>query len=217
MRRPPTRITYPRRSGRSVGDSVDHVVALRDALHVLASAVDLEEGLGGLLTDLRRASPSALGLEVLTVVAGQDVRLGRFLPGVDPDDVVTSLQVPLEHDPVGEDPATGPARVVFYAGRSGAFVDLAADLAFAENLPAGRLELDGQRPVSTVSGTRGLDRVAIVQEAVGVLIVQGLEPAAAYERPVADAHAASVPIVDHAAAVIAEAVRAAAYRRGSTE
>ena len=145
---------------------MDEVVALRDALHQLAAAADLEGGLSSLLADLRKASPSSVGLEVTTVVAGQDVRVAHFLPGVRASDVATSLQVPLRADPQGTS-LSGPVRVTFYATRPGAFVDLAADLAHAQGLPLDRLELGETRPASTAAGVRGLERVSVIHRAVG--------------------------------------------------
>lgn len=184
---------------------MEAVVALTDALHRLGSAADLDDALDMLLVLLRQASPSTVGLEVLAVVGEQDVRLGRFVPGVRPSDVVTSLVVPLVPDPLGD----GGTRVVFYAARAGALVDLAADLAYAQGPRAEGLELDGHRPASTASGAQGLGRVAVVERAVGVLIAGGLEPGRAYARLVADARAAATPLAEHAEAVVAEAVRAA--------
>jgi hypothetical protein len=192
---------------------VDEVVALREALHQLATAADLEGGLASLLADLRQASPSAVGLEVTTVVAGQDVRVAHFLPGVRTSDVVSSLQVPLREETGGAS-ASGPVRVTFYATRPGAFVDLAADLAHAQGLPLDRLELDEARPASTAAGVRGLERVSVIHRAVGVLIAQGVHPDDAQARLAADAAAAAVPLVDHARAVILAAVRAAEARTG---
>lgn len=195
---------------------MDEVVALREALHQLATAADLEGGLAGLLTDLRKASPSSVGLEVTTVVAGQDVRVAHFLPGVSADDVVSSLQVPLGGDPRGTS-SSGPVRVTFYATRLGAFVDLAADLARAQGLPLDRLELGESRPTSTMAGVRGLERVSVVHRAVGVLIAQGVHPDDAQARLAADAEAAALPLVDHARAVILAAVEAADARGPSDD
>lgn len=187
---------------------MDEVVALRDALHQLATAADLEGGLANLLADLRKASRSSIGLEVSTVVAGQDVRVAHFLTGVRPSDVVSSLEVPLQADPRGTS-TNGPVRVIFYATRPGAFVDLAADLAHAQGLPLDRLELGDTRPVSTAAGVRGLERVSVIHRAVGVLIAQGVPPEEAQRQLDADAEAAAVPLVEHARTVILAAVEAA--------
>jgi len=192
---------------------VDEVVALRDALHQLAAAADLEGGLASLLADLRKASPSSVGLEVTTVVAGQDVRVAHFLPGIRATDVASSLQVPLRAEPQGTS-LSGPVRVTFYATRPGAFVDLAADLAHAQGLPLDRLELGETRPASTTAGVRGLERVSVIHRAVGVLIAQGVHPDDAQARLAADAEAADLPLVDHARAVILAAVQAADARTG---
>lgn len=192
---------------------MDHVVALRDALQLLSSAADLDDRLTGLLADLRRASPSSLGLEVLTTVAGQHVRVARFLPGVRPHDVTTSLEIPFVDGATEQLQGSGPVRIIFYGGRPGAFVDLAADLAYAEGVPLDSLVLDGDQPASTASGVRGLERVSLVQRAVGVLIAQGVAPDEAYDRLVSEALARSTQLADHARAVVDQAVQAA-RRRG---
>ncbi len=201
---------------------MEPVVALGDALRVLGGASDLAGGLDDLLADLVRAAPSAVGLEVHAVVAGQDVRLGRFLEGVRPSEVMASLRVPLLPD--GDRPASGPAptSVTFYATGPGAFVDLGADLAFARGLALGGLELDGHRPTSTRPGVQGLERVADVHRAVGVLLARGISPEQAYDRLRDEARTRSVALADHARAVVAEAVRLAEGQpadstRGSTE
>ena len=188
---------------------MDDVDGLRDALHLLRSATDLDESLDDLLNGLRRASPSSLGLEVHALVAGQDVRFGRFLPGVRPGDVTASLRVPLLRAPEPPGPVTGDVQVTFYAGRAGAFVDLAADLAHAQGLDPDRLELDGHAPSSTGTGVRGLERVSVVHRAVGVLIAQGHDAHEAYDHLVAQARTRGVPLADHAQALVDAAVQAA--------
>lgn len=186
---------------------MEEVVALRDALDQLGGA-ELEGGLASLLADLRKASPSSVGLEVTTVVADQDVQVAHFLPGVRPTDVVSSLEVPLRTGP-HETPVSGPVRVTFYAARPGAFVDLAADLAHVQGAPLDRLELGERRPASTTAGIRGLERVSVIHRAVGVLIAHGVPPDAAQDQLAGAAAAAAVPLVDHARAVILAAVEAA--------
>jgi hypothetical protein len=132
----------------------------------------------------------------------------RFLPGVRPDDVTTSLRVPLRVDDGTGAVLVGPVRVTFYATRPGAFTDLAADLAHAQGLDPDRLELDRDRPPRTGSDMRGLERLSIIHRAVGVLIARGVDPEAAHAHLTADARAASEPLVDHARRVIEDAVRA---------
>lgn len=178
---------------------MEQATGLGDALHLLGSATDLDQSLSDLLSDLRRASPSTSGLEVHTVVAGQHVRLVRFLPGVRPEDVTTSLEVPLP----------SAVRVIFYGTRPGAFVDLAADLAHGLGLTLADLALDRHRPSSTLTGSRGLDRAAIVHQAVGVLIAQDHHPDEAYAELVARSLARGISLVDQAQAVVDAAVAAA--------
>ena len=135
-RRPVRATSHGVRAARSETAWTD-VVALGDALHLLGSATDLED-------DARRPAdrpPSGRRRRrrargAAPVVAGQDVRLVRFLPGVRADDVTTSLRGPARARPGRGTRRRGP-QVIFYGGRPGAFVDLAADLAHAQGLPAG--------------------------------------------------------------------------------
>ena len=101
--------------------------------------------------------------------------------------MATSLRVPLAL----LDPGFAAAsRVVFYAGTPGAFVDLAADLAFAfrgantperaeDSAPAIRLDEDTP-PRTRGFSLSGLKELSAIDRAVGVLIVQGHHPDHAY-------------------------------------
>jgi hypothetical protein len=90
------------------------------------------------------------------------------------------------------------SRVVFYASTSGAFVDLAADLAFvlgttssnaglAEDL-ASPIRLDADAPPSSRQfDLTGVAELATIDRAVGVLIGQGHHPDDAYQTLRSDA------------------------------
>jgi hypothetical protein len=111
-------------------------VLLRDLLQ-LSSSVGLDddaitEPLGTLMEDLRTAVPSFRGLRLTVADKGHPVSLTAFLPIHDGDSISTSLHVRFAALGSGFD---GESRVVFYATTPGAFVDLAADFAYALDTP----------------------------------------------------------------------------------
>jgi len=76
--------------------------------------------------------------------------------------------------------------VVFYAGRPGAFVDLAADTRFAYGLD-GDVVLDGHlahldRAARVHPGVNGSDETRVINQAIGVLIERGHLPGEAHEE-----------------------------------
>ena len=157
-----------------------------DADGLGASASALVETLSG-------AIPSFSGLDLRLRYAGHPVTLTAFAPptrGL----IATSLGWRWDGLPEAE-----PARLIFYAGRAGAFVDLAADLEYA--LAQGRrarsvdaaIELDCDLPPRTTeSGLTGLAELSLLNRACGVLIGRGVEPRAAMEALISQAGAAGL-------------------------
>ena len=94
--------------------------------------IDLQAVIAELAADVTAAVPSFLGLTMTLLLDGRPVTV----TAIDADLAVAagaSLQLPL-------DPLAGAApgsSVVFYAGRPGAFVDLAADTRYAYGLDIG--------------------------------------------------------------------------------
>ena len=134
---------------------------------------------------------------------------------------MTSLRVPLALMDSG---FAAESRVVFYASTAGAFVDLAADLAFALDTT---LEQTGVHRRSRVPdpldadpapGTRrfdlsGVAELATIDRAVGVLIDQGHHPDDAHEA--LRGHAARAGLEPHAwAARLLQRTRAHPARIG---
>lgn len=151
---------------------VAHLSELTDALD--DPGADLQAMLSVLLDDLTTAIPSFLGMTMIIRMNGDDhgaVTLS-LLPPESADAVGTSLLVPLD----AVDGAASDATVIFYAGRSGAFVDLAADTEFALRLD-GRLVLDqhfpGTAPVPPIPGLLGLAEASTINQAIGVLLDGG--------------------------------------------
>ena len=177
---------------------------LRDLLH-LSSSVELDEDelgarLAALVTALRAAVASYRGMYLTVVEGDQPVSLSAFHSTED-GAITTSLRLPFAALAPGFQVGS---RVVFYAARPGAFVDLAADLGHALHAPIifdgprPRLtespEGDGQHgdghrdgdmsivldadlpPATLVSRLTGLDDASTINRAVGMLIDQGHHP-----------------------------------------
>lgn len=165
---------------------------LSSHLDVLAQSIGfgddsaIRDAMTALAADLRTAVASYLGLRLTLVLDGWPVTLTAFgdIDGVRP---TTSLRIDLSSMGPGFDPES---RIVLYAGRPGAFVDLAADLAFQQRHRAGvgaETAADGSRnghqptialdadlpPASVISGLSGLTEYVMINQAVGVLIDRG--------------------------------------------
>jgi hypothetical protein len=171
--------------------------------------VDLQGRLRTLTEDAVVAVRSFLGLSVTLTIEGQDVTLTSMSGLVELSDVRSSLRVPLQ--------AVSPdlsGHVVFYAGRTGAFLQLAADLRArlageqaAVELVEGPLDTptgsSGQRPLthgspvtvaSVVSGITGAAEMSSVNRAVGLLVGRGYTPEDARAHLVEQATGAALPL-----------------------
>jgi hypothetical protein len=133
---------------------------------------DLEALLQALSADTRQAVDSYLGLTMTLVIDGYPITLTT----VEPVEVATSLRLPLSA--LGDTGLRGA--LVFYAGKPGAFVDLAADLSFALGLGPEVVTFDEDltpiSPPAGLTGLIGLDEMSQVNQAIGVLIERGHLP-----------------------------------------
>jgi hypothetical protein len=149
----------------------------------------LTDSLTALAVDAQTAVSSYLGLRLTLFLDGWPVTLTAFgdIDGACP---VTSLRLALSSMGRGFDPGS---RVVLYAKTPGAFVDLAADVAYLQRVrgledagnaadgsgdghqPAVALDAD-LPPDSVISGLSGLGEYKIINQAVGVLIERGHSP-----------------------------------------
>ena len=147
--------------------------ALTSHVHDLSMSVTEDaapDTLGALAADLERAVPSYLGLQLVLYDSGHEVTLTAFDPTSTPDLIATSLQVTLSA--LGVPGAEPSSSITLYAATPGAFVDLAADIAYAANLNH-ELVLDqhlATRPVSGITGTR---KLSVINIAIGILIDHG--------------------------------------------
>lgn len=135
--------------------------------------VDLVDCLARTVRAARAAVQSYIGLTVTTGPAETDVSFTVLADGATRADVRTSLCVPFRPASNG-----GPApAVIFFASTPGAFVDLAADIAWLTGRAPAELALDEH--VQLPDGLDGAGTVAArsaVDQAVGVLLAQGLTP-----------------------------------------
>jgi hypothetical protein len=142
--------------------------------------VDLQGVVAALVTDVTAAVSSFLGLTMTLLLDGRPITVTTIdtdLAGA----VGASLRLPLE-------PLAGAAPgsfVVFYAGRPGAFVDLAADTRYAYGLD-GDVVLDGHQAAGPRAGIHpvgiGPDEMTMINQAIGVLIARGYLPAEAHDE-----------------------------------
>ena len=154
---------------------VVHLADLSEALE--DSGTDLQAVLAVLIDDLRSAVPSFLGLRMTITQqrTGADGLTLNFLPPALADQVIATLMMPLNALGVSSPGST----VIFYAARSGAFVDLAADARFAYQLD-GQVVLDGHLPSpdnpAIPSGIFGFAEASSIDQAIGILIARGQTP-----------------------------------------
>ncbi|TGD84950.1 hypothetical protein BayCH28_23865 [Mycolicibacterium sp. CH28] len=139
---------------------------------------DIAVSLLRLAADTKAAVPSYLGLSVS--VSGTDplFTFTDLADGASTGTIATSLRLMLPG--VGDGAAPSVVALTFYAGLPGAFVDLAADLAWLTALPPSDFVLDQNTTTPTDSrcGTR-VATASVVNQAVGVLIGRGFSPAQA--------------------------------------
>jgi hypothetical protein len=154
-------------------------VELSDA--VAADLAALTGALGdpgvGLVEQIQRlgescalAVQSYLGFSITIVVDGVPVSLSVLEDFLDPSEILTSVRLPL--GAMGE-PAAG-IQLILYAGTAGAFVDLAADFAFALGVGGDAVQLDRHlTPPDPALGAIGLATLARQNQAIGVLLERG--------------------------------------------
>jgi hypothetical protein len=154
--------------------------ALAAELEILTATLD-EPGADIAHSVRQLALNAAAGV---TTYLGLSVLMGRSEPpfgftaladGVAADDIGTSLWVELPG--VGDGWGRLTVAVTLYAGSPGAFVDLAADMAWLTARPLSDFVLDKHLTVPAPSNTgTQLHATSIINQAVGVLIGRGHTP-----------------------------------------
>lgn len=162
-------------------------------------AGDIVENLRQLAADAKRAVASFLGVTVRCAGLDRPLTFTVLEPAAAPADVRASLMLPL--------PRTGVAArvdVIMYAARPGAFVDLAADVAW---MTGGELtgvavdeHLGAAGPADTADWIRS---ASMIDQAVGALIGRGHTPEDARDHLAANAVAFGIGVEAAAHTVLA--------------
>lgn len=169
--------------------------ALTAELDQLTQALDLPgtdvaETLTRLAADAQTAVESYLGLSVAITANWSQFEVTILDDVTQPHQIRTSLLVPLSPATIDGSTETGSTALILYAARPGAFVDLAADLAWITGRSLADFRLDEHRilPPGFTNSSR-LSAASAVNQALGVLIGRGSTPEQAerdlYARAVA--------------------------------
>lgn len=136
---------------------------------------DISETLRQLAADVRLAVRSYVGLTVVAGNGTSPLTLTAMEDFADSGDLVSSLTVPLSGEHADD---TGVRIVVvLYAARTGAFVDLAADLSWLTGRPLTDFALDRHLRLPTERGSpSGVLSASLVNQAIGLLIGRGCTP-----------------------------------------
>ncbi len=154
--------------------------ALAAELALLADALgtpraDIADTLGRLASDAGSAVGSYVGLSVAMATHGNQVVVTVLEAGLGATDVRTSVLLPLA--PAAD--VEGGARIalVLFAAVPGAFVDLSADLAWLTGQQPEEFRLDEHLGLAgSATGSSTLGAISVVNQALGVLIGDGLTP-----------------------------------------
>jgi hypothetical protein len=188
---------------------VEITAALAADLAILSEALvetdaDILEAFRQLAMDVKVAVRSYLGLAVIARNSTFPLTLTAMEPLTHRDDVVSSLLMPLwDQDLEGHDPQLV---VILYAGRAGAFVDLAADLSWLSGRPLSDFTLDQHLSLPEPDSQIDVRGSSVVNQAIGVLIGRGYTPAQAALEIDARAAAAGESRVDAAALILGDAL-----------
>ncbi|MCW2523778.1 MAG: hypothetical protein JWO63_2113 [Frankiales bacterium] len=147
------------------------LAALSDALD--EPGVDLASLVRLLGESCRLAVGSYLGFSITLVGAGGPVSLSVLEDLGDPSEIRTSVMFTL--DASGDHPAG--SELTLYAGTPGAFVDLAADLAYVLGGSSEAVQLDRHlTPPDPGRGAAGLAAMSRENQALGILLGRGHDP-----------------------------------------
>lgn len=138
---------------------------------------DIADTLTRLVADVRAAVDSYVGLSIAITTSGSPVDLTVLEANSRPQDITTSLLIPLSSTAAGGEASASPSSsiaLILFAGVPGAFIDLAADLSWLSGRPLDDFRVDEHcdLPVSD-PGRVPLSIMWKVDQAIGVLIGRG--------------------------------------------
>jgi hypothetical protein len=135
---------------------------------------DVAQSLNRLAVDAQAAVDSYLGMSVMIIADRSQFEFTLLSDNAQPEDVRTSLLVPLPAAPLGAMAVTASATIVLYAATPGAFIDLAADLAWITGRPLADFRLDEHRTLpASYKSPAHLGAMSAINQAIGVLIGYG--------------------------------------------
>lgn len=144
--------------------------------------LDIADTLRQLADNTKLAVRSYLGLTVMITVLGRQSSFTVLESGTELGAIVTSLRLSLP-PAVSVDDTVPSAVLILYAGNLGAFVDLAADLAWLTGHALTEFVLDQHRsPPRTGAAPGGFAAVSLIDQAIGVLIARGYTPEGAHRE-----------------------------------
>jgi hypothetical protein len=165
---------------------------------------DIAQSLHKLAADTHAAVRSYLGLNMSVSRSDPLFTFAYLNDGVVAGDIATSLRLTLPS--IGDSWAPPAVALILYAGSPGAFVDLAADLAWLTARPLSDFVLDQHLTIAAGSDTgTQLSSASVINQAIGVLIGIGYTPQQADWR--LDTQAAHAGIDRYAAARLILAMR----------
>jgi hypothetical protein len=186
---------------------VDINAALAADLHLLNDAlidsgIDLGESVQLMARDAKLAIPSYLGLSLTIAIDGTKTGFTALEDEADATEILSSVLLPLA-GVLGTD-SRPSVSVILYGARAGAFVDLAADLAWLTGRQLSEFVLDGHREVPAArDGLGTLRDASVINQAIGVLMAHGYTPEAAAHELDARARIAGTDRLAAANAVLA--------------
>jgi hypothetical protein len=185
---------------------VEILAGLAVELGLLTQAIDtpgtdVAETLTQLAASARSTIESYLGLSMALTVDGNRFDIPVLNEHAQADDIHSSLLVPLSPQIVAGTPDVPSIALILYAGTAGAFTDLAADLAWLSGRALVEYRLDEHCALPlAASAPSPLGTLFTVNQAIGVLIGQGFEPADAEQE--LNARAAKAGIDRESAATV---------------
>jgi hypothetical protein len=155
---------------------------LREDLALLTEAlddasVDIGDTVSLLMSDAARAVPSYVALSMRMSVLDVHTELTTLEDDEQAARVSTSLRFRLPGQSSPGLHGRPSIDIVLLASRSGAFVDLAADLAWLTQQPLDDFVLDADLPASRpLAATVSLRGLSSINQAIGVLVSEGRTP-----------------------------------------
>jgi hypothetical protein len=176
-------------------------------LELLTQALDLPgtdvaETLSLLAADAHTAVDSYRGLSVAITANRSQFDLTVLADGTHPDDILTSILIPLSNAAGRAFPAS--VALILYACTPGAFIDLAADLSWITGRALADFRLDEHRTLpSSYMNPGPLRAMSTINQALGVLIGRGSIPEHAERDLYARAASAGIEMLEAATLILA--------------